>query len=98
MDIQEKIIKEMASDLEAKKKQVLLNRLSELNIDLDLEKEQKRRFKSLQSVSESFDTETIYYNDGSEDGLRVVTFQRIDSFPTMDDFRTMSIKSEIKYY
>lgn len=98
MNIEDKVIKEITADLESKKRQVILQRLADLNIDLDLEEEAEKRFKSLAIVSESYDTETIYYNDGSVNGLRVITFIRVDTLPTLDDMRNISIKSELKYY
>jgi len=98
MDFQKEIISKITSDLESKRKKIFLDRLKELKIDVDFEAEKLRRFKSFYYQNDSYDQESIYYNDGSVDGLRVITFKRVDSFPTMDDFKTMNIRTEIKYY
>ena len=96
--MQENIVNNIINDLELKKKNLLMQRLAELNIYLDFEKEAKRRFKSLSSVYQSNDTETIYYNDGSIDGLRVITFVSVYNFPSLSDDKSVSINTELKYY
>jgi hypothetical protein len=68
-------ISEHLKMLEYRKQEIILERLSSLGItDYDMEIESKRRFPRLKS--ESFNnTETIYFNDGSISGVRVVTFE-----------------------
>lgn len=57
-----------------KQNSVLIERLDLLGINLDLEEEKIRRFPSL--LVEKFEnTHTYYYNDGSVEGLKIVTFK-----------------------
>ena len=55
------------------RQELIMKRLMELGIQIDLQMEEKRRFKSLAREFKD-NQETIYYNDGSEQGLRVITF------------------------
>lgn len=58
-----------------KKDAVIMKRLSELGIDTDIESEKRRRFKRF-VVEHSYTEETYWYNDGSESGLRIITFKK----------------------
>ena len=71
-------------------------KLLEAGIDVNLEREKRNRFKTIQS--ETVDgKETFYYNDGSENGLRVVTFCEVSI--NLPDFETnKDLKMEVKYY
>jgi hypothetical protein len=55
----------------------IINRLRELNIKHDPDEERKRRFKSFTSTqqanAEGKTITTYYYNDGSIDGLELLT-------------------------
>lgn len=74
---QNKIIIDLVSDLNRKKNDIIMQRLDELGIKIDLEIEQRRRFKNF--VVEYNDTEeTYWYNDGSETGLKIITFKKPD--------------------
>lgn len=52
-----------------------------LGVDIDLEQERKRIFKRVAFVNHEGGT-TWYYNDGSEEGLRIVTFKA--AIPSLD--------------
>ena len=57
-----------------KQNSVLMERLDSLGINLDLEEEKIRRFPNL--LVEKFENiHTYYYNDGSIEGLKIVTFK-----------------------
>jgi hypothetical protein len=68
----------MVSQLTLDRERIFKERLKELGIELDLEKERTRRFKSFfverSSQIETPVSENVYYNDGSDDGLLVITF------------------------
>lgn len=95
MDLVSKAIEVMCKEIEAKRKEIILGRLKKLGIELDMELERTRRFKSLTIETEHDGTETIYYNDGSENGIRVVTFVA-KRFPYNPE--TCSILCESSYY
>lgn len=87
-------LQETFESFEDKKEKVLKERLEILGIDINLEEESKRRFKSL--VAEyGPDEETYYYNDGSVDGLRIVTFI-VPKGSVDENNTTWSIK--LRYY
>lgn len=69
--VYEKILKEQSQ----KKEEIVRKRLKELGIEFDLEEEKRRRFKRL-IFETNHNSETLYFNDGSEAGIRVVTFTR----------------------
>lgn len=60
-------------DMEAKKEQVIIERLQIMGITIDIEEEKQRRFKRF--ITEIDDTtQRVYFNDGSKDGILVATF------------------------
>jgi len=95
-DKQQEIISDMIIEINRKKEDVIKQRCEKLGIKLDAETEQKKRFKSF--VVEYSDTEeTYWYNDGSETGLRIVTFQKAQlNFDLMAENHT--VKTERSYY
>lgn len=83
-DYMAEITNELMSNVEDQREKIIRDRLKELvGIDLDLEEENKRRFKRL-SISYKGNEETIYFNDGSIKGQRIVTFVRKDHFVNFD--------------
>ena len=72
---QQQIFGDMIAELNKKKDAIIMHRLEKLGIEIDIEAEQRRRFKNF--VVEYNDTgETYWYNDGSETGLRIATFKK----------------------
>lgn len=63
----------IASDIEEKKGNIILQRIKDAGFEFDFEKEKTARFKKL-AVENKCGSETWYYNDGSENGFRLVTF------------------------
>lgn len=63
--------------IEAKKEEILKVRLQELNISVD-EIMQERRFPLIVTEKDDKGAETIYYNDGSKYGIRVITFYPLE--------------------
>lgn len=69
-DVTSKII----SNINDEKNKLITERLKKIvGIDLNIEEESKRRFKRL-AIEYKGNEETIYFNDGSLDGIRIVTF------------------------
>jgi hypothetical protein len=75
MDFYNELLQNAMIDLQVKKIEVLKKMLKLAGIDFDFEAEKQRRFKCLLvEVREEDNSETYYYNDGSIEGLRIVTF------------------------
>lgn len=72
-DIMAQNIIKAASDYNAEKKKIVLRRLEIRGITIDLKEEAQKRFPLLMSEKQG-NRETIWYNDGTREGLRVVTF------------------------
>lgn len=94
--IQDEILRKFSSDIEDKKRGIILAKLEEKGIELDIAKESVSRFKKL-SVSYQGNKEIIYYNDGSPNGLRVVTF-KTEISPINHEERSASITANTIYY
>ena len=93
--IQEEIIAKMAKEINEKKELVIRERLREiLGIEIDPQEELKRRFKRLSRVRQ-YNEEIIYFDDGSIDGKRIVTFVR-KYIPFNPE--TLSVGYEETYY
>lgn len=94
--IQNEVIRKMSADIEDKKRGIILAKLKEKGIELDIAKESVSRFKSL-SISYQDNKEIVYYNDGSPNGLRVVTFEtKISPINQME--RSASITANTYFY
>lgn len=99
-NLQDEFISKLYNDVNLSKEKVLKERLSLLGIELNFESEQRRRFKSLHSEQRGNET-IIYYNDGSENGLRVVTFKEVQtpiSFTNNTKDFKCSIEIDLTYY
>ena len=71
----QQLISDLTSEFEAKKQEILKEKVKELGIEIDWELEAKRRFKSIMHEYHTDTREDIYfYNDGSVEGQRIVTF------------------------
>jgi len=91
------ITERLVNDIEQKRNQVITERLKEIvGIDLNIEEEQKRRFKRL-AIEYNGSEETIYFNDGSEFGVRIVTFVRKNEPISFDTIKT-TMRVDYSYY
>ncbi len=78
------IINKAVRDFEEKKMQIFLQRIAERVpqefLPIDLNKEMKRLFPRIAKVqSYDLDSEHWYWNDGTENGLHIVSFIKDDS-------------------
>jgi hypothetical protein len=75
-NLMEEITSKLVNDIWNKRLEVISERLKEIcNIDLNIKEESERRFKRL-SIEYKGNEEIIYFNDGTADGKRIVTFVR----------------------
>lgn len=72
-NMQDRLIKEAMIDLEKKRIAIINERLSSLGVDICVEDQKRKRFKDFISERSGNET-TIWYRDGSDAGLRIVTF------------------------
>jgi hypothetical protein len=92
-----KVADEMVKNFNAKKDVLIRSKIKEvLGFEIDLELEQLKRFKSL-CIEYKGDEETIYYNDGSVSGKRIITFVKIEN-PINYNTNTFSMSTEYSYY
>jgi len=96
-NLMQEVTDKMVKDLQQKRETIIREKLKEIvGIEIDIEEEQKRRFKRL-SIEYKGSEETIYFNDGSINGKRIVTFVRKDS-PVNFDNNEFKINTEYSYY
>ena len=94
-NMMEEVTAKMAQDINTKKETVIRQKLKEIvGIEINIEDEQLRRFKRL-AIEYGQNKETIYFNDGSLNGIRLVTFVRKD-IPF--DYEKFTIGYEESYY
>ena len=97
-NIQTELVNRLCKKIEIEKLIILKNALKEKKIDIDLSKENNNRFKKLKVEFDGF-SETYYYDDGTESGLRLVSFLYSNKINT--DFINSgfvgNINCEIKY-
>ena len=77
-NMMQEVTAKMAQDINTQKELVIKQKLKEIvGIEIDLQEELQRRFKRFCTVRQG-NEETIYFNDGSIEGKRIVTFVRKD--------------------
>lgn len=74
IDLQKEMMVKTKESIDNTKLKALKERLVELNIQIDLETEMLKLFPKIKAFTDE-DFEHIYYNDGSEFGLRVISFK-----------------------
>jgi hypothetical protein len=73
-NMMQEVTAKMARDINTQKELVIKQKLKEIvGIEIDLQEELQRRFKRFCTVRQ-VNEETIYFNDGSIEGKRIVTF------------------------
>ena len=73
-NMMEEVTRKMAQDINTKKEIVIRQKLKEIvGVEIDIIEEERRRFKRLSSEYNG-NEQTIYFNDGSLEGKRIVTF------------------------
>ena len=93
-------IEKMHADIIQKKEFVILSALRKNGININLQEALKKRFSPIQREVLGGHSETYYYNDGSDGGLRLVTFNIGNKAinPQFDNSREISFKVELSYY
>lgn len=77
-NIMQEVTAKMAQDINTQKELVIKQKLKEIvGIEIDLQEELQRRFKRFCTIRHA-NEETIYFNDGSIEGKRIVTFVKKD--------------------
>ena len=85
----------MVKDLQEKREYIIREKLKEIvGIEIDIKQEQKRRFKRFKTEYKG-NKEIIYFNDGSIEGKKIVTFvKKCKPF----DFNSREFKMSTEYY
>jgi hypothetical protein len=92
-------IDKMSKDITEQKEYHLVKALHVKGINMDLSKEIQKRFPKIRREILGGHSETFYYDDGSEYGLRVITFvQDMDTPQITNDPTAFSIRYNIKFY
>ena len=91
------IIKDTCDSINKQKELVIRQKLKEkTGLEIDIIEETKRRFKRIVVVYQN-NEESVYFNDGSVDGLRVVTFVKT-STPLDFNVGNFTVRYEENYY
>lgn len=78
-DLMQDVTSRLIADIEEKRSKVITKRLKEIaGVDLNIEEEVRRRFKRL-AIEYNGNEETVWFNDGSIRGRRIITFVRKES-------------------
>jgi antitoxin component YwqK of YwqJK toxin-antitoxin module len=94
-NMMEEFTRKMAQNINARKELVIRQKLKEIvGIEIDIVEEERRRFKRLLSEYRG-NEQTIYFNDGSPEGKRIVTFVK-NEIPF--DAEKFTLRYEEAYY
>lgn len=74
MKYENEVISKLVKDIQAKKEALVQGKIKELVGEVDLIKESKRVFPRIACVMHEDQSEHYYWNDGSEEGLRLISF------------------------
>ena len=96
-DLMRETTAKLVRDICEKREKVIAERLKQIiGIDLDIKAEANRRFKRF-AIEYKGNEEIIYFNDGSEQGIKVVTFVSKENPPSITNNKCqMSV--EYSYY
>lgn len=95
-DLMSEVISKMSQDIEQKRLDLITNRLKELGVEIDFKTEANRRFKRF-AIVYSGNEEIVYYNDGSIDGIRIITFVKKEN-PIEFEKGSVKMNYELNYY
>ncbi len=98
-DIMQEYLDKLMLDIQEKKSNIIKDRLKILGIEIDFGHERERRFKLItcETNNELYSNETYYYNDGSKEGIRIVTFTETPpEYP--NEFQRSEINMSFNYY
>lgn len=75
-DVLQKALKDCLTNVMKNREELIVLKLQEKGIEISLEEEAKRRFKRISIETEGGPSQkmTVWYDDGSENGLRIITF------------------------
>ena len=88
------LVSQMVDSISKQKEDILKTRLLNKFQDFNFEEEKKRRFKKLVCEVDYHGNETYYYNDGTTDGCRLVTFFK---FEPQFELGSNKMNFELKY-
>lgn len=96
-NLMQEVTSKLINDIHEKRNKVITERLKEIvGINLDIKAEASRRFKRL-AIEYKGNEETIYFNDGSEQGKRIVTFVREEQ-PLSVEIDRCEMRAGYSYY
>ena len=95
-DLMSEVITKISQEIEQKRFDLITERLKELGLQIDFSTEIDRRFKRF-AIVYSGNEEIIYYNDGSIDGIRIITFVKKEN-PIEFKNESAKINYKLNYY
>ena len=88
------LVSQMVDSISKQKEDILKSKILNKFQDFNFEEEKKRRFKKLVCEVDYHGNETYYYNDGTTDGCRLVTFFK---FEPQFELGSNKMNFELKY-
>ena len=93
---QQLLINQLVDSIESRKMSIILQRIKErFDIDFDIEKDNSSRFKQI-SIEYTMDHEHIYFDDGSEQGHLLVSFEYFSADRNFD-YETLDLSIGFNY-
>lgn len=93
----QEIMNEIIAELQAKKEAVIREKFAEKGFAHLLENLEAKRFKRV-VIEKSSDCEKWYADNGTDEGVLIVTFKNIEPKFTNNFDEPRTIKTEIQYY
>jgi len=90
-----KITEKAIIEIYSKKEKILIEKIKKIYPNFDFESEKRNRFKNIAVICEG-NVETYFYNDGSINGIRIVTFKAAQDISLIETGISFIIK--LKYY
>ena len=88
------LVSQMVESITKQKEEILKTKIYNKFQDFNFEEEKKRRFKKIVCEVDYHGNETYYFNDGTSEGCRLVTFFK---FEPCFDFGSNKMNFELKY-
>ena len=90
-------VSRIQEEIQRAKEKIIKEKLKTLDIELDMEIEQRRRFKSL-VIESSGSKEQVFFNDGTIGGKLVVTFSEAQNDPLNPNIVDNVFTQSFNYY
>jgi len=98
--VKESVINDLMIKIQKHKDDLVISKIKEIDPNFSIEDEKNRRFRRIMITLDENEgnKETYYFNDGSIEGKRLITFETINKNTLHNLDKPFSVSADIKHY